>query len=134
LIPGEHKSIALTMKPKLTQVTIFTRAPEAEVWIDGVFLGMAGEPVDVSPGAHKVELQAPGYRNIAIAFDIDPGARRNLHLAMLRHVEDPWVIRERGILSHHVFIEAAYGLAFQSGGFSGATAKVSGDDVAPADF
>lgn len=44
--------------------------PDAEVWIDDVRVGTAGEPLRVAVGEHRVELRAPGYRATVLSFAV----------------------------------------------------------------
>jgi len=137
LTPGEQRTLEIALQPRLTQVTVLTGAPNAEVWIDGTFLGMAGDPIDVLPGEHEVELRAAGYRDIAIDFEIDAAERRTIELAMLRQVEDPWARRERALTRYPLFAEVGYNLAVQTGAFDGAVSdtdagQLTGSDIASA--
>lgn len=43
---------------------------DAEVWIDDVRVGVAGEPLRVAVGEHRVELRSPGYRAAALTFSV----------------------------------------------------------------
>jgi len=57
-------------------LTIHTDVPGAQVFIDRQFVGTA--PVkahEVSLGAHKVNVSAPGYEGVAETIDVEPGPR-----------------------------------------------------------
>lgn len=51
----------------------------AEVFVDGTFMGTAGEfdprtePLGLSAGRHRVEVRAPGYRTMTLDADVRPG-------------------------------------------------------------
>ena len=53
--------------------------PEAEVYVDGQYIGMVGQftpsepPLALAPGRHHVEIRAPGFEVIAFDVDILPG-------------------------------------------------------------
>ena len=52
---------------------------EAEVYVDGSYAGYAGDfdgtrqPLTVSAGTHRVEVQAPGYAPLIIDVQVQPG-------------------------------------------------------------
>lgn len=121
--PGQELERTFALRPLLTQLTVLTRAPDAEVWVDGNFRGMAGDSIDVAPGGHQVELRAPGYRPISVQVDLRAAQRRTVSLAMLRQVEDSWSRRERGITRYPLYAEVGYDLFFQSGEFSGVSGE-----------
>lgn len=134
LTPGEQRRYEASLEPELTQVTVRTRAEGAQVWIDDVLLGSAGKPIDVAPGSHRVELRAEGYHPIGIGFEIGAAERRTLHLAMLREVEDPWVLRQRGIERYRLHVQAGYALQFQSARFAAASVEMNGATFRPTSF
>src|SRR5262249_52364733 len=51
----------------------------AEVYVDGTYMGTVGEftptsqPLDLTPGRHHIEVQAPGYRTQQFDVDIIAG-------------------------------------------------------------
>ena len=53
--------------------------PEAEVYVDGQYIGMVGQftpsepPLSLAPGRHHVEIRAPGFEVVAFDVDILPG-------------------------------------------------------------
>jgi hypothetical protein len=52
---------------------------DAEVYVDGTYVGTVGqftpttEPLDLTPGRHRIELRAPGYQTIVFDTDIVAG-------------------------------------------------------------
>jgi hypothetical protein len=50
----------------------------AQVFVDGYYVGLAeefglhGRPMDISAGAHRIELRAPGYETLAFSVMIRP--------------------------------------------------------------
>ncbi|MDX9720264.1 MAG: PEGA domain-containing protein, partial [Myxococcota bacterium] len=126
---GEMRQLVIEMQPLSTQLTVVTAASDAEVWVDGGLLGAAGESLEVKPGEHRVELRAPGYRPIEMSFEIRPGKRRTLPIAMLREPEDVWVIRNRGIRLHRLYVDASYALWMQSLSFEGASGSLGDASV-----
>ena len=53
--------------------------PDAEVYVDGSYAGYAGDfdgtqqPLTVTAGTHRVEVQAPGYAPLIIDVQVQPG-------------------------------------------------------------
>jgi hypothetical protein len=51
----------------------------AEVFIDGSYIGTAGEftpttqPLGLTPGRHQIEIRAPGYRTMQFDADVVAG-------------------------------------------------------------
>lgn len=68
-----------TMRPGLAYggMSFLLYPDEAEIWIDGQFVGVArefgGEPLPVSPGWRRVELVARGYAPVAFDVRVMPG-------------------------------------------------------------
>ncbi len=134
LAQGESRDIELILTPKDTQITVLTSAPNAQVFINGEWAGEAGQAIDVLPGQHTLELQAPGYRPISMRFAMAPAKRRTIHLAMLRLVEDPWQIRERGIGRYRLSAFAGMDLLWQRHAFTGTEASAGGRTYSPTAF
>jgi hypothetical protein len=62
--------------PAAGLLTIHSDVPGAQVFIDRQFVGTA--PVkahEVTLGAHKVNVSAPGYEGVAETIDVEPGPR-----------------------------------------------------------
>lgn len=129
LTPGEARELALNLIPKLTQITVITSAPGAEVYIDDRLLGAAGDPIEVKPGERKVELRAPGHEPIGMNFEIKPSQRATLQFAMLRSTPKTSSLREEGVSSYRLFLQAYYGLTFQDVAFDVAATSNDGTNI-----
>jgi hypothetical protein len=60
-------------------VSFETTPATAAVYIDGQYAGTVADfspttqPLSLSPGRHRVEVRAPGYRTMALDVDVRPG-------------------------------------------------------------
>lgn len=54
-------------------VTVRSTPAGAEVWIDGVRVGVAGEPIKVAAGHHAIEARLPGYGAVRRELDVEAG-------------------------------------------------------------
>ena len=74
---GEPGRIALTVSPD-----------DASVYLDGRFLGSAGElgrlraGLLVDPGDHRVEIVRPGYRAVELAVTVEEGEEERVDVAL----------------------------------------------------
>lgn len=134
LSAAEERAVKLRLEPILTQLTVLTGAPNADVFVNDLFRARAGEPFDVIPGEHNMELRAPGYNPIGMVFKVAPAQRLTYRFAMLRTVEDPDLLRERRIEPYRLYVRPYYGLHFQNVGFTDNTFSVQGREFYPAAF
>jgi hypothetical protein len=51
-------------------VTIITVPDRASLFVDGVQLGLSGNPVNLSPGRHTLRLVKPGYRDLETTVEV----------------------------------------------------------------
>jgi hypothetical protein len=131
---AEEVTMSARLEPILTQLTVLTGAPNADVYIDDLLRGRAGEPFDIAPGRHNLELRAEGYHPIGMAFDVAPAQRITYRFAMLRRVEDPSLLRERAIEPYRLYVRPYYGLALQDIAFSGSRFEAAGRSFAPSSY
>ena len=103
--------------PALTVVDTDISPEDAEVWLDGVYIGTAddfdGYPdyLYLKPGRYRLEFRYQGYETYALSLDARPGQKVNLnknlpHLAGARNLDAIDPVRR----------PMPYGRAFEPGG------------------
>ncbi|MCX6569136.1 MAG: serine/threonine protein kinase [Candidatus Aminicenantes bacterium] len=55
-------------------VTIITVPARASLFIDGVRMGLSGNPVNLSPGRHTLRLVKPGYQDFETTIEVGAGS------------------------------------------------------------
>jgi len=70
-------------------LTVTSTPTSAEVWIDGIRAGVAGEEIRVAPGHHALEARLAGHAAARREIDVEPGspARWDVQLVALAPVE-----------------------------------------------
>lgn len=79
-LPGFQPSVALPPSVVMARggLTIETLPDVAQVYVDGFYVGLAqefglrGRALDLTAGAHRVELRAPGYETLSFNVLIAP--------------------------------------------------------------
>jgi serine/threonine protein kinase len=56
-------------------VTIMTVPDRASLFIDGVLMGLSGNPVNLSPGRHALRLVKPGYQDFETTIEVGAGSQ-----------------------------------------------------------
>ena len=103
--------------PDLVTLHIDSDVPGAQVFVDRQFIGAA--PVtttDVKPGAHQINVSAPGYDQYAQSIEIEPGPRdlmvRFKEVKLDAHVD---VVHKHGIGScRGTLVATAQGLRYDT--------------------
>lgn len=131
---AEEAALSVRLEPILTQITVLTGAPNADVYLNDLLRGRAGEPFEIIPGSHALELRAAGYHPIGMRFTVAPAQRVTYRFAMLKQVEDPNLLRERAIAPYRLYVRPYYGLSSQSVAFSDSRFSVAGRDFAPVTY
>ncbi len=74
--PAAAPAPALPETPTTATLHITSDVPDAQVFIDRKFIGMAPVTADeVAPGSHQINISAPGYDGVAETVDVTPGPR-----------------------------------------------------------
>jgi len=79
-LPGYQPSVAAPPRVAFARggLTFETLPDVAQVYVDGFYVGLAeefglrGRAIDLTAGAHQVELRAPGYETLAFSVLIAP--------------------------------------------------------------
>jgi serine/threonine protein kinase len=56
-------------------VTIMTVPDRASLFVDGVRMGLSGNPVNLSPGKHTLRLVKPGYQDLVTTIEVGADGR-----------------------------------------------------------
>jgi len=60
----ESKRIKMLVDgPPAVSIAVTSEPPEGDVEIDGIYYGMAGEPIELVPGNHQIKVSLPGYED-----------------------------------------------------------------------
>ena len=52
---------AITSAPELVSIVVESVPAEADVEVDGIYYGMAGDSIQLVPGNHEIKVSLPGY-------------------------------------------------------------------------
>jgi hypothetical protein len=67
---------AVEAAPTMGRLRIDSDVPGAQVFIDRQFVGAAPAVAEnVAPGAHQLNVSAPGYDSVATSIEVEPGER-----------------------------------------------------------
>ena len=66
---------AITDGPKSVTIAIESVPPEADVEINGIYYGMAGDSIKLVPGNHEIKVSLPGYLEWTKTVLVGDGAR-----------------------------------------------------------
>ena len=75
---GYHRPVPVSVPVSYGRVETLVRPYSADVYVDGRYLGKAGDfsssmsAATLSPGAHTVEFQAPGYKGYRAEINVSP--------------------------------------------------------------
>lgn len=59
--------------PQKGSLLVITSLPNAEILIDGVSRGAAGQTIELPPGPHSLKVQGKGYKAVERVVQIEPG-------------------------------------------------------------
>ncbi len=88
--PGERaaRPDVLDARQQPARLKLSVAPADASVYLDGHFLGIAGEigeqrsGILVDPGEHRLEIVRPGYASRELRFDADPGGEVELEVEL----------------------------------------------------
>ena len=66
---------AITSAPELVSIAVESVPAEADVEIDGIYYGMAGDSIQLVPGNHEIKVSLPGYLEWTKIVLVRDGAR-----------------------------------------------------------
>ena len=61
--------------PRLVTITVESVPGEADIEVDGVYRGMAGDRIQLTPGNHEITVSMPGYLRWTKVVTVKDGAR-----------------------------------------------------------
>lgn len=73
-----------TPKPLVTALQVQTNAPKTTLFIDGIFIGSAGQIVTVEPGQHQLTISAEGYESVEKKISIPKGKTLKMSVRMTK--------------------------------------------------
>jgi hypothetical protein len=80
--PKPPSSPAVAPKKAFSGVMVNSNAARTTVFLDGIFIGSAGQPISLAPGSHLLTLSAEGYESIEKRIVVENGRTANLSVAL----------------------------------------------------
>jgi hypothetical protein len=127
-VAGEQAAVVdakLTLLPAL--LVLEGLPPDAVVSVDGAAPVTAQQPISLPPGAHKIEVTAPGHEPLRDEITVTPGQTASRPLTMLRSSALLREISRDAILYNRYIFQLSYDHTFESTSFRGALSQE--DDV-----
>lgn len=84
-----------TPKPLVTALQVQTNAPKTTLFIDGIFIGSAGQIVTVEPGQHQLTISAEGYESVEKKISIPKGKTLKMSVRMTKPGESKRIAAAR---------------------------------------
>lgn len=69
-------------KRSFSGVLVNSNAPRTTVFLDGILVGSAGQPISLDPGTHLLTLSAEGYESIERRISVESGRTANLSVSL----------------------------------------------------
>lgn len=84
--------VRLRERPRIGTLQVTPSEPSAVVSVDGVALGSGAQRWTGTPGAHRVEVRAAGFRAYSRSVEVSNGGQLRLDVALLREGPPAWVV------------------------------------------
>lgn len=84
---NDFRELELELERRFAELVIETNAPGTQVIVDGETTYELGEPIEVMPGTHEIEIIAPGYDPDRRTLDVVAGEERSYRVTMVESAE-----------------------------------------------
>ncbi len=82
IVPGERREETLRLAPRLGQVKVEARPPDAELFVDGQSRGAASQTLELIALPHEIEIRRDGYRTHKQTVTPRPGFTQAVRVAL----------------------------------------------------
>ncbi len=86
---GQTVSVEATLSPLLGEVSVESLPPDAELFVDGVARGRAGQTLQLPASAHELELRREGYETFRQTVTPRPGHAQSVRAVLTARGERP---------------------------------------------
>jgi formylglycine-generating enzyme required for sulfatase activity len=80
--PGEREVLEFTLVPILGEVTVRARPDDAQLFVDGVPKGAAGQTLQLPATAHVLEVRKPGFATHRVTVTPRPGLPQEIEVTL----------------------------------------------------
>lgn len=82
IVSGKSAQINLKLAARLGTLLVDSTPVLGEVFVDGEHKGSAGEPFQIPPGAHEIEIRAEGYKTRYMQALVEPEEKKIVALTL----------------------------------------------------
>lgn len=80
--PDEERDITISLDPVTSLVRVLADPPDAELYVDGEFKGLANQTVEMMAASQRVEIRKEGYVAYATNFTSRPGLDQEIRVVL----------------------------------------------------
>jgi formylglycine-generating enzyme required for sulfatase activity len=80
--PDEERDITISLDPVTSLVRVLADPPDAELYVDGEFKGLANQTIEMMAASQRVEIRKEGYVAYATNFTSRPGLDQEIRVAL----------------------------------------------------
>ena len=82
----------LPQPPSKGKITITSKPPIVDLYIDGIPEGRTPKTVQVQPGIHKIKLSRTGFNDWVIDVEVEPGSTKNISASLTVASKPPRIL------------------------------------------
>jgi formylglycine-generating enzyme required for sulfatase activity len=80
--PDEHQSLRVALEPRVGEVAVFSRPPNAELFVDGEPVGRTGQTLRLVALPHQIEVRKKGYQAFQTTVTPKPGLPQSIEVTL----------------------------------------------------